>query len=234
MLLDSTVTITTSDLIPVYIALGGTLFSALLAAIVSFRASSKASATAHRVAELTIKTNLQVADIASRTAKELKVVDYRNESNKMVLSKRLAAWEVAMDLATSMAGILKASTRLEDRPTEEIRSASFYSYFNNADGFNGILKKITATTPTAFWLGPEYGHHLQTVYQRLAEIKSECVDALKSKESGYAVIDEKHLLNAGIKYFAECEKIIQKSHRLLMIQVKVMHDVDSFLAKLSS
>ena len=223
-LLQTTRTVTVAEIpVSVYIGMIVTLLAALVAAAASLRNT-----------RLSVLTQRDVASISADTARELKRIDYQNDFHKIIVNKRLAAWDIATDLASSMSGILRTTTLDMDKPTEVLHTAELYSYFNSADEFNRILKRILESTSTSFWVGKDYSTHIQEAYKFFTAIKGRCIDLPKSRTEGKAVIDEKALLKAGEQNFQQCDRIIKRTHFILMHEVKKVHDVDAFFSNIET
>ena len=221
-LLQASHTVTVTEIpISVYIGMVVTLLAAIVAA-----------GAAIWNTRLSVITQRDVASISADTAKELKRIDYQNDYHKIIINKRLAAWDVATNLASSMSGILRTTTLDMDNPTEVLHTAELYSYFNSADEFNSILKRILDSTSTSFWVGKDYSLHIQEAYKFFTAIKSKCIDLPKSRTEGKAVIDEKALTKAGEQYFQQTDHIIKRTHFLLMSEIKKIDDVDAFFSNI--
>jgi hypothetical protein len=226
-----TTTITASDLTNVYIALGGTLAAAILAAIASFRASSKASITAEKVAVLTTQTTKDVAalsaqvaresaSLAARTAQELKVIDYKNDFYKKLIERRLKAWEKSEELM-----LLLTTTLL-------YKGDLIFYFFGKASDFDHLMEKIRSMAFQSYWMGREYSVCVNDFYDKLLLIRNECLVDEKPADGELPAINNSLLKQAGVKYASDCNEYRRKLLLISNNQIKKLHDLDSYFNQL--
>jgi broad specificity polyphosphatase/5'/3'-nucleotidase SurE len=211
LLLDST-TVTLTSLLGVYIALGGTLAAAGLAAFASFRASNKASATAQ-----------EVADLTTRTAQELKDKDYRNDFYKKVIERRFRAWEEA----ESIMSIIAPSNRdLQD-------GKSYFIYFASLESLNNLINKVRSSITTqVLWMGNDYALKYKELHNNLSSFKTEC--RIESEKEGHASIHDNTVKLIGKRRFEDCRELYKSLFQALSNELKLMHDVETFFSRLDS
>ena len=200
------------------------MFSAILAAVASFRASNKSAATAHEVGELTTRTSKEVAEIASQTAKELNKSTYKNDFYKMIIDNRLKAWKGAEVLI----GLINRTA------TNNRVGGKMFSYFANADEVHKVLNAITAFAPQVFWMGQQYSNALGDYHKKLLSIGRECTVMINSGASkGTTTVDYDKVAEAGVKYHAEITDLLFRVMRAQAQQIITLHDVEAFFAQVA-
>lgn len=171
-----TSTVEVTSLTNVYLALGGTLAAAIIAALASRNAAKTAkdaanltATTAQKVADLSRQTTREVADLsaqvsresatlAARTAQELKDKDYKNDYYKKIIDKRIKAIEQAEKL-TSL--FIFFDTKNNSR---------YYTYFHNNLHDNTYSDAFSQVINSALWYSKETFEAVQNFNNYMSDI----------------------------------------------------------------
>jgi hypothetical protein len=213
-----TVTIKTSTLNGIFLSLAGTAFAALLSFYASWRASSKASVTAHRVAELTTQTNLRVAEVASLTAKEIKEVDYRDDFYKKLINKRLEAWEAVAKLINAT---MLSRLDLKDK-------TSFFSFCRHSMAFEEALNILAIAMSHQVWLNTDCLNALDSFNNEIIDIGNVARNKTLSKSTG-EVFDSELLRSEAKGRYLKMNGMLNSLVMLHAVLLEQIQDVPSFL-----
>lgn len=230
-------TVEVTSLTNVYLALGGTLVAAIIAAWASWnaaktaeRAANLAATTAQKVADLSRQTTKEVADLsaqvsresaglASQTAKEIKETDYKHDFYKRIIAKRLAAWEEAEKFIPIIASTLANTNNGLLMPACCINSAEF----------DKILKQVSSMIiGQVYWMGSSYAIKFNNLYTELTLIREEA--ALEEVDDVITELDNNLLHRAGEKHYSKFDEITLDLSKMLGTELINLHDVEGFFA----
>lgn len=229
LLLQKTVSVEIASLTNVYLALGGTLMAALIAAAASFVASSKADKTSEKVVALTTKTNHEVAalsaqvtresaTLAARTAQELKEKDYKHDFYKKIIARRLAAWEVVEQFMSQISNAMQ----------DDDDGKNFFNYCQGSKIFDDTMDKMRGILVSqVFWIGSGYSSNFTLIYNELLAIRRESSHNIPG--ATLSTIDDNLLLHSGKKHYSECASITNELLKTMATQLSELHDVELFL-----
>lgn len=253
-------TVTLTSLLGVYIALGGTLAAALLAALSSWNAARTAkeaavlaASTAEKVADLSRQTTKEVADLsrqtakevadlsaqvtkesstlAARTAQELKEKDYQNDFYKRIIEKRLKAWEQAEDFISLIISVVSTT-----RDGKKVRMSR---YFITVENFTEVFEKSRSYYLSQnLWLGGEYAKVFRQYRKKLVAIRKQCVvdrtkDELQGlQENVVSKLNHTLLAQVGTDKFDELNTISNNLIAELSRQIPDLHNIEEFFKNL--
>jgi hypothetical protein len=212
-------TVTITSLTGIYIGLGGTVLTSLLALLASWRASNKATITAEKVAALTTQTSRDVAalsaqvtresaTLAARTAQELKDKDYRNDYYKKVLDKRIIAIEYA-DALTALFRPIKRTDK------DEVYH-SFFLDENNMSKYEELSDKVIIA---ALWFN-------SATYESIRKFNRVIRKALREYSWGTQHEGKKDFL---MDVYVSIEEARKEISQHLVADLKNLDDIDYFI-----
>jgi hypothetical protein len=241
-----TSTVELTDLTNVYLTLGGTIVASLFATLASLNAARTAnkaavlsSETTQKVADLSRQTTREVADLsaqvtresaglAANTARELKEQDYKYDFYKKIIDRRFKAWEE----------INQFYALLLNSYLEEPKSGLKYPYyFSSKELFSKVLEKANSMIDIILWIGPEYAVKFGEFSTALSAIQKECIiddESNQEDEHSLAVLDNKLLVQAGIKHMKEIDAMTSELLNISNAQIRLIPDVENFLTGLST